>query len=40
MEVGTTVPLDQLREAMDDWFRRKGYLPKNSRLFITEASGI
>ena len=40
MEAGTTVPLDQLREAMDDWFRRKGYLRKDSRLLITERSGF
>jgi hypothetical protein len=36
MEIGTTVPLDQLREAMEDWFRRKSYLPKNSKLFLEE----
>ncbi len=36
MEVGTSVPLDQLREAMEDWFRRKGYLPKESRLLLAE----
>jgi hypothetical protein len=40
MEVGTTVPLDQLREAMEDRFRRKGYLRKNSWLLITETSGF
>jgi len=40
MEVGTTVPLDQLHQAMDDWFRRKGYLRKNARLLITETSGF
>jgi hypothetical protein len=34
MEVGANVPLDQLREAMEDWFRRKGYLPKGSKLLI------
>ena len=39
LEVGTSVPLDQLREAMEDWFRRKGYLAKDSRLVITETSG-
>ncbi|HUK24720.1 MAG TPA: hypothetical protein VLV49_09080 [Terriglobales bacterium] len=26
MEIGTRVPLDQLQAAMEDWFRRKGYL--------------
>jgi len=36
MEVGTNVPLDQLREAMEDWFRRKGYLGKESKLSLAE----
>jgi hypothetical protein len=36
MEVGTNVPLDQLREAMEDWFRRKGYLPVESKLVLAE----
>jgi len=39
LEVGTSVPLDQLRDAMEDWFRRKGYLAKDARLVITETSG-
>ena len=38
MEVGTTVPLDQLRDAMEDWFRRKGYLTPEQRLLIREAA--
>jgi len=36
MEIGTSVPLDKLREAMEDWFRRKGYLPRESRLSLEE----
>jgi hypothetical protein len=36
MEIGTGVPLEQLREAMEDWFRRKGYLPKDSKLSLEE----
>lgn len=36
MEIGTNVPLDQLGEAMEDWFRRKGYLPKDSKLSLEE----
>jgi hypothetical protein len=36
MEIGTGVPLEQLREAMEDWFRRKGYLPKDSKLLLKE----
>jgi hypothetical protein len=36
MEIGSNVPLDQLREAMEDWFRRKSYLPKESKLVLAE----
>ena len=28
MEIGNNVPLDELRTAMEDWFRRKSYLSK------------
>ena len=34
MEIGTNVPLDELRAAMEDWFRRKSYLPKNARIVV------
>ena len=34
MEIGSAVPIDQLKEAMEDWFRRKGYLAKASKLVI------
>ena len=37
MEIGSNVPLDQLRDAMEDWFRRKGYLPKESKLSLAES---
>jgi hypothetical protein len=36
MEIGSAVPLDQLKDAMEDWFRRKGYLAKDSRLSLAE----
>jgi hypothetical protein len=36
MEIGAKVPLDQLRAAMEDWFRRKGYLEKDARLMVIE----
>lgn len=36
MEIGERVPLDKLKEAMEDWFRRKGYLEKNSILEVCE----
>ncbi len=36
LEIGTNVPLEPLREAMEDWFRRKNYLPKDSKLLLEE----
>ena len=36
LEAGTRVPLDRLRPAMEDWFRRKGYLKSGERLEIEE----
>jgi hypothetical protein len=36
LEIGNKVPLEQLKEAMEDWFRRKSYLPKESRLSLEE----
>ena len=38
MEIGTQVPLDALRTAMQDWFQRKGYLQKGSLLLLKELS--
>jgi hypothetical protein len=35
LEIGAHVPLDQLQEAMEDWFRRKSYLPKDATLVLT-----
>ncbi len=35
LEIGTHVPLDELRDAMEDWFRRKSYLPKDATLVLT-----
>jgi hypothetical protein len=35
LEIGTSVPLDQLRDAMEDWFRRKSYLPKDASVVVT-----
>ena len=36
IEVGTRVPLGELKSAMEDWFRRKGYLTKPGALVISE----
>lgn len=38
LEAGLRVPLDRLRPAMEDWFRRKGYLATDDRLRIEEIS--
>jgi hypothetical protein len=35
MEAGTRVPLDRLRDAMEDWFRRKGWLRSQETLKIS-----
>ncbi len=39
MEIGTNVPLEQLREAMEEWFRRKMYLSKEMSLVVREVKG-
>ena len=36
MEIGAHVPLEELRSAMEDWFRRKSYLPKDIPLQVKE----
>jgi hypothetical protein len=36
MEIGTHVPLAELKDAMEDWFRRKSYIPKDAVLVLTE----
>lgn len=38
LEVGLRVPEDRLTAAMEDWFRRKGYLKPGDRLLVREAS--
>jgi hypothetical protein len=38
MEIGAHVPVDQLKAAMEDWFRRKSYLPKDAALRVTESN--
>ena len=34
LEVGARVPLDKLEGAMEDWFRKKGYLREGQRLIV------
>ncbi len=36
MEIGSGVPLSELKDAMEDWFRRKGYIAKDSQLILVE----
>jgi hypothetical protein len=39
LEAGNRVPLDRLQPAMEDWFRRKGYLKPDERLSVQEVAG-
>ena len=39
LEIGARVPLERLQAAMEDWFRRKGYIAKDARLTLTEQEG-
>ena len=34
LEVGARVPVDKLQVAMEDWFRKKGYLKDGQRLIL------
>jgi hypothetical protein len=36
LEAGARVPLERLQPAMEEWFRRKGYLKPGERLELTE----
>ena len=36
LEAGFRVPLDRLQPAMEDWFRRKGYLRPGETLRVEE----
>ncbi len=38
IEVGSRVPLTRLRESMEDWFRKKSYLPAGTVLVVEEAT--
>ncbi|HYM08516.1 MAG TPA: hypothetical protein VEU11_18335 [Terriglobales bacterium] len=37
MEIGTHVPINELKAAMEDWFRKKSYLAKDAGLVISES---
>jgi hypothetical protein len=36
LEIGTRVPLHMLQASMEDWFRRKSYLPSGAKLVVEE----
>ena len=40
MEIGSHVPLEELQAAMEDWFRRKSYLPAGAALRVEEAGAL
>jgi hypothetical protein len=39
LAIGLRVPLDALRDAMEDWFRRKSYLPHGAHLDVQLVEG-
>jgi hypothetical protein len=36
LEAGHRVPLDRLQPAIEDWFRRKGYIKSDEVIEVTE----
>jgi hypothetical protein len=36
MEAGNRVPLDRLQPALEDWFRRKGYIGAGEVVVVSE----
>jgi hypothetical protein len=36
LEIGSRVPVERLRAAMEGWFRRKGYLKAGDQLTVRE----
>jgi hypothetical protein len=36
LEIGARVPLAELKSAMEEWFRKKSYLPKGATLLVSE----
>ena len=36
LEAGFRVPIERLQTAMEDWFRRKGYVKPDERLEVVE----
>jgi len=40
MEAGHRVPLDRLQPAMEEWFRRKGYIKADEKVEVREEQGL
>jgi hypothetical protein len=40
IEIGSRVPLERLKSAMEDWFRKKGYIGKEEALLLEPVSPI
>lgn len=38
LEAGHRVPIERLQVAMEDWFRRKGYIKPDERLAVVEVA--
>ena len=38
IEIGARVPLDRLKDSMEDWFRRKGYIGKEVSVKVDEVA--
>ena len=38
MEIGMRVPLDRLQDAIEEWFRKKGYLGKEDKVVVEESN--
>ena len=36
LEAGYRVPLDRLQPAMEEWFRRKGYIKPDEKIEVTD----
>jgi len=37
MEIGARVPVDRLKSAMEEWFRKKSYLQADAALMVNES---
>jgi hypothetical protein len=40
MEIGSHVPINELKAAMEDWFRRKSYLTKEGKLILSNVEPL